>query len=472
MTHELYIQICDYLQDIIEDTLFENHCFAVGGCVRDEILGHEIKDIDLCIDLPDGGIDFANWLYKEKLLTHEPVVYPTYGTAMFQLAAFCDYPIEVVQTRKEQYKDKNSRNPEVVFGTLKEDCFRRDLSINSLYYNISKNVYMDLTGKGYNDIEEHIIRTTNVPDIIFQDDPLRVLRVCRFASRYGWEIEKETFDGMKRNVDRLSIITKERIQDEFNKMLTCDNPVMALKLIKDIGAMKYVIPELEETYDMSQNKYHFGTVWEHTLEVVRNIKENDLILRMAALLHDIGKIKTRSVDDKGNVHFYEHELMSAKMCVDILKRLKYSNDFISDVCFLVKNHMLAKQYRDEANIKRKSLMKLEYRLGDKFEQCMKLIHADNVSHAKEYCMPNQVVNIKNLVEEYKEQGYDMFNYKLPVNGDDVIKVLSIPPGKEVKECLNWLLKFAFNNPQITREELLKNIKQFKNNDKNRGKDKE
>ena len=97
MTHELYIQICDYLQDIIEGTLFENHCFAVGGCVRDEILGHEIKDIDLCVDLPDGGIDFANWLYKEELLTHEPVVYPTYGTAMFQLSAFPNVEIAAIQ---------------------------------------------------------------------------------------------------------------------------------------------------------------------------------------------------------------------------------------------------------------------------------------------------------------------------------------------------------------------------------------
>lgn len=158
MTHELYIQICDYLQDIIEDTLFENHCFAVGGCVRDEILGHEIKDIDLCIDLPDGGIVFANWLYKEELLTHEPVVYPTYGTAMFQLAAFPDVELEVVQTRKEQYKDKNSRNPEVVFGSIEEDCKRRDLTINSLYYDISRNVYLDLTGYGYRDIKDKKIR--------------------------------------------------------------------------------------------------------------------------------------------------------------------------------------------------------------------------------------------------------------------------------------------------------------------------
>ena len=461
MTHELYIQICDYLQDTIEETPYENHLFAVGGCVRDEILGHEIKDIDLCIDLPDGGIDFANWLYKEKLLTHEPVVYPTYGTAMFQLAAFPDIELEVVQTRKEQYKDKNSRNPEVVFGSIEEDCKRRDLTINSLYYDISKNVYLDLTDKGYSDIKNHIIRTTSEPDVIFLDDPLRILRVCRFSSRYGWEIEKNTYEGMKRNVDRLSIITKERIQDEFNKMLVCDNPVMALNLIKDIGAMKYVIPELEETYDMSQNKYHFGTVWGHILKVVENTR-NDLHLRMAALLHDIGKINTRTVDDNGNVHFYKHELVSAEMCDTILRRLKYSNDFIKTVQILVKNHMRTKNFGDNcSHMKNKTLRKMQYELGDNMMKCLELIDADNKAHAPEYCMPNQVENIIERLEQLRKEDTSMENYKLPVNGDDIMEVLGIEPCAKVKGCLNWLMKLAFVNPKITKEELLKQIKQFK-----------
>lgn len=461
MTHELYIQICDYLQDIIEDTLFENHCFAVGGCVRDEILGHEIKDIDLCIDLPDGGIEFANWLYKEKLLTHEPVVYPTYGTAMFQLEAFPDIELEVVQTRKEQYKDKNSRNPEVVFGSIEEDCKRRDLTINSLYYNISKNVYMDLTDKGYNDIKNHIIRTTGEPDVIFEQDSLRILRCIRFSSRYGWEIEKETFESMKRNVDRLSIITKERIQDEFNKMLVCDNPVMALNLIKKIGAMKYIIPELEETYDITQNEYHnYNTIWQHILKVVANTR-NDLHLRMAALLHDIGKIKTRTVDDNGNIHFYKHELVSAEMCDTILKRLKYSNDFIKTVQILVKNHMRTKNWgNDCSHMKDKTLRKMQYELGDDMMKCLELIDADNKAHAPEYCMPNQVENIVKRLEQLKQEGTSMENYKLPVNGNDVMKALGIEPCAKVKECLDWLMRFAFNNPKISREELLKKIKQY------------
>ena len=460
MTHELYIQICNYLQDIIEGTPFENTVFICGGAVRDEIMGQPIKDIDLCVELENGGIDFANWLHRRGLLSFPPVVYPTYGTAMFQLTAFPDVELEVVQTRKEQYKDKNSRNPEVVFGSLKDDCFRRDLTINSLYYDISKNVYIDLTDKGFHDIENHVIRTTGEPDVIFLDDPLRILRVCRFSSRYEWEIEETTLESMKRNVDRLSIITKERIQDEFNKMLVCGNPVMALNLIKEIGAMKYIIPELEETYGLKQNKYHFGDVWEHTLKVVENTR-NDLELRMAALLHDIGKINTRTVDDNGNVHFYKHELVSAEMCDTILRRLKYSNDFIQTVQILVKNHMRTKNFgNDCSHMKDKTLRKMQYELGDDMMKCLELIDADNKAHAPEYCMPNQVENIFNRLEQLRKEGTSMENYKLPVNGDDIMEVLGIEPCATVKGCLNWLLKFAFNNPKISREELLKKIKQY------------
>lgn len=302
-------------------------------------------------------------------------------------------------------------------------------------------------------------------DKIYTDDALRILRSIRMSAKLNFDITFHTFEGMKRNVDRLSIITKERIQDEFNKMLVCDNPVMALNLIKEIGAMKYIIPELEETYGLKQNKYHFGDVFEHTLKVVENTK-NDLELRMAALLHDIGKINTRTIDDNGNVHFYKHELVSAEMCDTILRRLKYSNDFIRTVQILTKNHMRTKNWGDNCNhMKDKTLRKMQYELGDNMMKCLELIDADNKAHAIEYCMPNQVRNIIKRLEQFKEEGMSMENYKLPVNGDDVMEVLRIEPCAKVKECLNWLLKFAFNNPKISREELLKNIKQFRNDKK-------
>ena len=153
-----YNEICDYLRNIIVDSVYENHLYTVGGCVRDSILKHEIKDIDLVIDLPNGGIDFSQWLYNKSLLTHAPVVYETYGTSMFCLKQFPDVELEAVQTRKEQYKDKNSRNPETCFGTIIEDCLRRDLTINSLYYNVTSKEVIDITGYGYKDINDKKIR--------------------------------------------------------------------------------------------------------------------------------------------------------------------------------------------------------------------------------------------------------------------------------------------------------------------------
>lgn len=465
MTIKQYHDICSYLNSLIIGTKYYGNVYTVGGCVRDELMGNEIKDIDMVVSWPNGGVKFAEWLYDNAYLSHEPILYPTYGTSMFRLKEYPDVELEAVQTRKEQYKDRNSRNPETCYGTLMEDCMRRDLTINSLYYNITTGDVLDLTGNGKADIENHVIRVTSDPDIVYSDDALRILRCIRFSSRFGWEISKDTFDGMKRNVDRLSIITKERVQDEFNKMLACNNPVMALRMIKVIGAMKYIIPELEETYDMEQNKYHFGTVWEHTLCTVDNV-ENDLVLRMSALLHDIGKINTRTFGEDGNVHFYGHELESARLCDTILRRLKYSNDFIRKVQKLVKNHMRTKNWGNDCKtMKDKSLRKFQYEMGADVDDCLVLIHADNMSHANEYCMPDQVENIRKRLHELELESTSMIGYKLPVDGNDVMNVLGIGPCKEVKECLDWLMKFAYMTPKITREKMMLNIKQFRNAEK-------
>ena len=471
-----YREILNHLKVIIIGTEWENHLYSVGGCVRDSIMGNEIKDIDVVLDLPSGGIRFAEWMEKNHFTFGSVVTYPTYGTAMFKLASFPDVEIECVQTRKEQYHDESSRNPETAYGTLEEDVMRRDLTINSLLWNISKEELIDITGNGLKDIHEHRIRVTSTPDIVYSDDPLRILRCVRFYSRFhgestDWYIEEATLKGMYFNVGRLSIITKERIADELNKMLLCKDPVCAMKLLKDIGAMKYVIPELEETFGMKQNKYHFGDVWEHTLKVLDNITNDcfwldgryTLVQRMSALLHDIGKIKTRTVDENGNVHFYQHELASVGLCETILRRLKYSNDFIKDVQFLVKNHMRTKNWGDDcSHMKDKSLRKFQYECGNKYyAMLLSLIDADNKAHAPEHCLPNQCHRIDDRTVEMIVENTDMFGYRLPIDGNDIMAIKGLKPGREVKECLDYALKLAFNNPKIDKETLLKHIKGYK-----------
>lgn len=463
MKRELYIQIKDFLREVICGTDFEGHVMTVGGCVRDDLMGLEIKDIDMCVSLPDGSIRFAEWLKEQGLLTKGVTVYPNYGTTMLHLRAFPDVELEFVQTRKEKYIDHSCRNPVTAFGSIEEDCMLRDLTINSLYCNISTDEIIDITGNGVNDIRDHIIRTPASPDLTYDDDPLRILRCIRFASCYGWDIEAETMDGMKRNAFQLEIIAKERIHDELCKMLTCAHPVMAMELLCETGTMHYVVPQLEATYEMTQNEYHFGTVWEHTLSVLGNLKNNSLELRMAALLHDIGKIRVRTVTD-GKVHFLKHELASADMVKDILRTLHYSNDFINEVSFLVRNHMVCKTWGYECeHIKTKKLRKLQYLCGteERFLNLMLLIDADNNAHAADRCMPHQVELIIRRTEEMKHEGSAMFGYKLPLTGKDVMEIKGIEPGPKVKECLDFLLKLAFVNPLRDKEEVIKHLKGYR-----------
>ena len=405
MKIEQYQEIKEYIRELTDGTEWEGHIYAVGGCVRDEIMGGEIKDIDMCVTRQGGGVRFAEWLHENGYTTNSVTLYPNYGTAMLHLKAFPDVELEFVQTRKEKYVDHTNRNPETAFGTMEEDCMRRDLTINALYSSISTGEIIDITGKGIDDIKNHVVRTPNDPDIIYDDDPLRILRCIRFASRYGWEIEEETYAGMLRNVERLAIITSERIRDELNKMLTCKHPVMAMELLRKTGAMHYVIPELVTTYDMRQNEYHFGSVWEHTMATVDNLKGSKPELMVAALLHDIGKIVTRT-EANGKVNFKMHELASADMVNSILRRLTYSNDFISEVQFLVKNHMLGKPWGKECeNLKPKQLRKLQYLCGseERYNDLLRLMDADNKSHAPEYCLPRQVEIIERITAEMRAQ---------------------------------------------------------------------
>lgn len=445
--------------EIIKGTKWENNVFAVGGCVRDKLMGKPIKDIDLAITYPNGGIDFANWICKETYcykLDSNPCIFLTYGTAKFNIRSINEIEridIECVQTRKEQYK-ADSRNPETVYGNIIEDAFRRDLTINALYLNLSNLTIWDVTEKGLNDLKNQIIRTPSDPDVVFKDDPLRLLRVIRFATRFNWGIEKETWLGIVKNAYRIDIISKERIKDELCKMMECETPSIAIKRLDWCGLLDRVLPEIYRLKGVKQGVQHFGDVYEHTLATLD--KTHPVANhRLAALFHDCGKPFTRSVHcDK--VHFINHENVSAAIATTALNNLRFSKMDIKQIVTAIREHMRLKQFGDKCPPK-KSIRKLIAQVtDDNLAITLDLIHADNCSHSEEYCMPNQ---IHLVIEEIKHLDDNAVEKNpLPINGKDIMTAFNLKASPIVGECLKWAQDLYFENPNTTKEEYLEYIK--------------
>ncbi len=462
MTDGNYNDILAFLRSLIKGTQWEGKVFAVGGCCRDTAMGTPVKDVDLAVALPDGGVEFARWLHSRHLTLREPILFVKYGTARLTLKEFPDDEIELVQTRREKYDDRTKRDPSVAFGSIEEDCFRRDLTINTLYYDISNSRLLDLTGKALHDIEHHIIRTPSDPDTTFDDDPVRILRAVRFAARYDWDIAPEAFESMKRYVGRLSIISPERMWGEFEKILTCPHPARALSMLREVGAIPFIMPELCKMFDLRQSSFHFGTVWDHTLRTVELVPD-DIILRTAALLHDIGKTVSATTAPDGTPRFPRHDKRARGIVGSTLGRLHCRSPFIDKVVFLVVNHEAAKSWGPEAQkMSDSQLRKLEFqcRTHARFERLLTLIDADNRSYAPDHCMPGQVPAIRRRAAELKASHTDGFSIKLPVKPARVAKVAGLKPGRRLDEIMAKLYNTAFRSPRMSREQMLKLVKQW------------
>lgn len=316
MTSKLYHIIIDWLHDLIEGTPWEGHVFAVGGCCRDEILGNEINDLDLAVDLPNGGVRFARWLQKKRQVTGKPVFYLRFGTAKLRLRRFPHDEIELVQTRREQYTKETSRCPEVAFGTIEEDCYRRDFTVNSLYYDITRRRMADITGRGLTDMENGVLRTPMDPDETFHDDPVRILRGLRFANRFGWTIEPEVFDAMMRQIDRIEIVSRERCHSELCKMLNGPRPVEMMQTLRQTGVLEVMIPELK---GLCKSQMHWNEAMQRLQLLIDNNADAPTRMRLAAIF--------MSIDGDAS--------LAAKTTRKIMTGLRFNRPIVSDVAFLV-----------------------------------------------------------------------------------------------------------------------------------------
>ena len=406
--------------------------FVVGGFVRDYILNRTIvKDVDiLCIG---SGIDFAIDIQKSIDPNKKINIYKRFGTAMIK---WKDYKIEFVGARKESYS-KDTRKPKVKPGSFIDDMNRRDFTINTLAISLNKENYGELidTFNGLDDLSKGIIKTPNNPDKTFSDDPLRILRAVRFSSQLKYDIEKNTYESIKRNLDRIKILSGERISEEINKILMQDKPSDGFILLEKLNILKLILPELESLKGIEEveGQTHKDNFY-HTLEVVDNIctKTENLWLRWSALLHDIGKSSTKKFNKKIGWTFHGHEYVGSKMVKQIFTRLKLPlNDSMKYVQKIVmmssRPIIIAEEIVTDSAVRR-----LIYDAGDSIDDLLTLCEADITTKNKRK-FEKYHNNFKIVREKIKkvEEKDNIRNFQPPVTGEIIMKHFKIGPCKEV-----------------------------------------
>ena len=442
---ENYKIIIDKITKVAKENGFV--IYAVGGFVRDIILNRIPNDLDIMVEGNNGGIEFSKIL-AEKLNIHQPVIFERFATSKMIID---EQEIEFIMPRKEYY-DINSRNPDTEIGSLQQDALRRDFTVNALFLRLNDFKLLDLTGKGLQDIKNKIIRVTDEPsaDIIFSQDPLRILRAVRQSFQLNFSIEEKTYRSMKNNASRITIVSGERIRDELNKILLAKTPSKAFLMLDDIGLLNIILPELKQTQNVEQPiKYHDKDVFNHTRDVVDKIKP-DLLLRITALLHDIAKPQTKTVVD-GKISFICHEKEGSKIAKNILSRLKYPADFINQVCFLIENHLYPKMYLSSWNDT--SVRKFAHKIGDNLEN-IKLL---NIVDSKKF---ND--ELFERIENLKQKDMLMPKKEL-IDGNELIKIFEKPAGKWITEAKEYIKQLQFENPKITKAQAIKKLKEKFNN---------
>jgi poly(A) polymerase len=428
-------------------TLFAEAGFElslVGGPVRDAFLGRETNDLDFTTSAnPDeilavlkGHVD-AQWDIGRD-----------FGTIGARIA---DTTVEITTYRADQY-DAESRKPHVVFGReLNDDLFRRDFAINAMALRLPEGVFVD-PFNGLQDLLDGVIRTPGEPEDSFSDDPLRMMRAARFASQLGFQIHEGTFRAMTAMAERIAIVSAERIQVEISKLLLGDNPREGLEALVDSGLAQIVLPELPALKLEIDEHHHHKDVYQHTLTVIEQAidyekdygLENDIVLRLAALMHDIGKPATRKLESGGGVTFYHHDVVGSKLAAKRLRELKFDNDTIKSVSRLIELHLRFFGYSDQPW----SDSAIRRYVRDADDQLLRLHaltradvttrnqrKADRLSHAYD--------DLEARITSLQEQE-ELNAIRPDLTGEQIMEILDISPGPDVGAAYRFLMELRLD----------------------------
>jgi poly(A) polymerase len=406
---------------------FSEPVYLVGGAPRDLLLGQTPgKDLDL---VSTGDVlTLAEKLWELGIADEPPVLYKNFGTTMLRIDGF---HLELIRARKESYR-VGSRKPETEPASIEEDALRRDFTVNTLLVDILTAELIDPLGVGLPDFHKRILRTPRQPELTFEEDPLRMLRGVRFRTQIGFEYAADVPQAMRAKASTLETLSAERIQEEIVKMLRLTNASPALNDLLDFGLLAVFAPELARMKGIEQGHYHHLDVWDHTLLVVSLVPAENLTLRLAALLHDVGKPDTYQMDEEGRIRFLQHELVGEKIARDLLKRLKFPHRQVDTVCKLVRGHMRlgsAPVFTDTAA--RRLIRDMGDDLGDLFD----LVEADTKA-LKPGVKPMDIRPIRKQVERIQSELGDQ-KIASPLDGTEIQEVFSLS-GKQIGEAKRYL----------------------------------